>query len=273
MRTIIAPTDFSKISLNAVNYAADLSVAINAELVVLNVVQIPVTVSEVPLTEFEYEEMADAAEKELAELEEKLNERTSNKIKIHSRVIVGNIRFELKEMSKQKAPFAVVMGTRGAGLAERLFLGSHTIFAVNSLEYPVLVVPQDSVFRGIQKIAFASDLEELQSTRPLSLLKAWLETFNGTIDVVNICKSDRINVDEVPESLSLQNSLSDFSPQFHFIVNTNVEEGIYEFIEKSQPDILVVIPKKHGLLSGMFRKSRSTPLILHPHIPVLAIAE
>jgi nucleotide-binding universal stress UspA family protein len=48
MRTIIAPTDFSAVSLNAVNYAADLAVAINAELILLHVVQIPITVSEIP---------------------------------------------------------------------------------------------------------------------------------------------------------------------------------------------------------------------------------
>lgn len=273
MRTIIAPTDFSPISLNAVKYAADLAVAINAELVVLNVVQIPVTVSEVPLTEFEYEEMTDEAENELAELEEKLNERTDGKINIRSKMMVGSIGYELKEISKQKGPFAVVMGTNGAGFTERFFLGSQTVFAVNNLEYPVLVVPKDGVFKGINKVALASDLEELQSTRPLSLLKTWLKTFNSKVEVVNVCRDNKVKAEEVPGSISLQNSLSEFYPEFHFVNEENIEKGIYDFIENAQPDVLVVIPKKHGLLSGMFHKSRSKPLILHPHIPVLAIAE
>jgi len=33
MKTIIAPTDFSAVSLNAVNYAADMAQDINAELI------------------------------------------------------------------------------------------------------------------------------------------------------------------------------------------------------------------------------------------------
>ena len=45
MRTIVAPTDFSSVSINALNYAADLAAAIEADLILLHVVQIPITVS------------------------------------------------------------------------------------------------------------------------------------------------------------------------------------------------------------------------------------
>jgi len=45
MRTIVAPTVFSSVSINALNYAADLAAAIEADLILLHVVQIPITVS------------------------------------------------------------------------------------------------------------------------------------------------------------------------------------------------------------------------------------
>ena len=52
MKTIIAPTDFSAVSLNAMNYAADLAVAIDAKLLLVNIVPLPVTSSvEVTITE------------------------------------------------------------------------------------------------------------------------------------------------------------------------------------------------------------------------------
>ena len=45
MRTIVAPTVFSSVSIYALNYAADLAAAIEADLILLHVVQIPITVS------------------------------------------------------------------------------------------------------------------------------------------------------------------------------------------------------------------------------------
>ena len=65
MRTIVAPTDFSSVSINALNYAADLAAAIEADLILLHVVQIPITVSEIPFTSVDYEKITEEAEHEL----------------------------------------------------------------------------------------------------------------------------------------------------------------------------------------------------------------
>lgn len=273
MRTIIAPTDFSAVSLNAVNYAADLAVAINAALVLVNVIQIPMTVAEIPLTEFEYEEMTNEAEQELAVLINQLAIRTKNKIRIYSKIMVGSVEHELEEICHVQKPFAVVMATKGAGAAERFFLGSNTIYAVNNLEYPVLVVPHKAVFNGIKKVSLASDLREPVSSKPMEFLKEWLRVFNCKIDVINIIEHGDIKSESVPVSVSLQNLLSEFHPQFYFVPKENVEEGVYQYAKENNADLLVVIPKEHGLFAGLFHKSRSKPFILHPHIPVLAISE
>jgi len=47
MQIIIAPTDFSDISLNAVNYAADMAMALHAKLLVLHATEIPFNINEV----------------------------------------------------------------------------------------------------------------------------------------------------------------------------------------------------------------------------------
>ena len=112
MRTIIAPTDFSAISLNAVNYAADMAVATNAELLLLHVVQIPATVIEFPLTEMEYQEMTEDASEHLAKLVDQLCMRTKEKINIHIKSMVGSVEHELKDICDLKEPFVVIMGRK-----------------------------------------------------------------------------------------------------------------------------------------------------------------
>jgi len=273
MRTIIAPTDFSAASLNAVNYAADLAAAINAELILLHVVQLPMTVSEIPFTSFDYEEITEEPKQELAILTNQLFIRTKNKINIHHKLMVGSVGPELEDICELKKPFAVVMGTKDAGTAERFFLGSNTMFAVNNLKYPVLIAPSNASFKAIKKIALASDLKEIESAKPIAFLKNYLETFKSKLDVIHVIDRDNLESDAVPGAISLQNLLPEYSPQFHFVTKENVEEGIYQFVEENHPDLLIVIPKEHGLFGSIFHKSKSKPFILHPHIPVLVIAE
>jgi len=57
MRTIIAPTDFSPVSINAVNYAADMACMLRANLTLFHVYPIPQPVSEVPVTEYNIEQI------------------------------------------------------------------------------------------------------------------------------------------------------------------------------------------------------------------------
>ena len=49
MKTILVATDFSPAAFNAVNYAADMAIAIKADLLLLHVYQIPVGYSEIPI--------------------------------------------------------------------------------------------------------------------------------------------------------------------------------------------------------------------------------
>ena len=49
MKLIIAPTDFSAISDNAIKYATDMTIAMGTNLMLVNVYQLPISFSEVPL--------------------------------------------------------------------------------------------------------------------------------------------------------------------------------------------------------------------------------
>ncbi|MBK8610683.1 MAG: universal stress protein [Chitinophagaceae bacterium] len=49
MKTILVTTDFSAAAGNAVTYAADLALSINAKLLILSVAELPVSYSDVPI--------------------------------------------------------------------------------------------------------------------------------------------------------------------------------------------------------------------------------
>ena len=52
-----------------------------------------------------------------------------------------------------------------------------------------------------------------------------------------------------------------------------IEEAIFGFSEENNIDMLIVIPKQHNAISRLFRHSVSRGLVLHAHVPVMAIHE
>jgi len=274
MKSLIVPTDFSPVSLNAVNYAADMAMSIDASLILLNVYQIPVTFTEVPVVNISMDELKRISEVKIEELKKGLEHVTSGKLKIYGESRMGDVIDEIESFSKKINPFAVVMGTKGASGLERLFLGSSTLTAIRQLSFPVIVIPPGAVFSGIKKFGFACDLNEVVETTPSDQIHAVCNAFDAQLLVLNVdYKNRHFSPDTPEESILLHTMLEDLNPVYHYIEHPDVAEGINMFAETQGIDMIITIPKKHKLLSGLFQKSHTRELVFHAHIPIMCIHE
>lgn len=256
MQTIIAPTDFSDISLNAVNYAADMAMALNANLLVVHA------------TEMQFDTQRDEIEIEskLHILKKTLIERTNSKIKIHSKQVCGIIENELMKMCEYRNPLAVVMATHGATLKEQFFIGSITVYLSKNLKYPVIVVPAGIMYKPISKILLATDLENLYNL-PVEKIINIVTAFSAEVDIVHVYKSeDKFEVMSCRIS-ELMNYLKNLNPQFYFIKSKIVHEAILEFAQKNNSDLILTFPKKHPF----FYRSESKQLIFKSPFAVMTI--
>jgi nucleotide-binding universal stress UspA family protein len=261
MQTIITPTDFSDISLNAVNYAADMAVALNASLLVLHAQELPLTLkfSSVP----DYDENA---EEKLCKLKQELTIRTKNKIKINSKQVPGIIENELIKMCEYKNPLAVVMATHGASLQKLLFVESITVYLSRNLKYPVIIVPEGKKFKPVHKILLATDLKDIDHL-PIEKIISIITGFNATLDIVHVSKIAEKSHSKSAEVWALNEYLKSLYPHFHFITNDNIQEGILHFAEKHNADMILTFPKKHTF----FHKSESKKFIFNSPVTVITI--
>ena len=275
MKTIIVPTDFSPVAVNAMNFAADMALSINASVLLLHVYRVPVSVSEVPVVLMTADELKKSSEEKLEELKQSLTHITSGKLKIYSEVRLGDTVDELEELCNHIQPFAVVMGTKGAGGIERILFGSTTLSAIRHLKWPVIVVPPGKEFgKGIKKIGFACDFQQVVETTPVHFIKQMVKEFNAGLHVLNVDFEGKQFKPETPEqSLLLHTLLEDANPNYHFINQPDIEDGINEFAEVNNLDLLIAIPKKHKLLEGLFTKSSTKQLVAQSHIPVMCVHE
>jgi len=275
MKTIIVPTDFSPIATNAMNFAADMATNINASLLLLHVYQVPVSMTDVPVVMVSAEELKKSSESKLQELKDDLTHITSGKIKIYSEARLGDVSDELEDACKHIQPFAVIMGTRGTTGVERILFGSTTLTAIRHLTWPVIVVPPGKEYgKGIKKIGFACDFDKVVESTPIQFIKNMIKEFGAELHVLNVDHEGKHFKPGTPEeSLMLHTLLHDLNPNYHFIDNIDIEDGINEFVEKNNIDLLITIPKKHKLLDSLFKHSSTKQLVTQSHVPVMCVHE
>jgi len=275
MKTIIVPTDFSPVAINAMNFAADMAMGINASLYLVHAFQVPVTMTDVPVLLTSVDELKKTSEERLEELKQSLIHIKSGKLKIYTEARLGDTVDELEQLCNHIKPFAIVLGTKGASGIEKVLFGSTTLSIIRHLTWPVIVVPPGKAFgNGIKKIGFACDFKQVVETTPVHFIQQMVKEFNAELHVLNVDYENKQFKPETPEqSLLLHTLLEEVNPNYHFINQPDIEDGINEFSEKNNLDLLIAIPKKHKLLESIFKPSSTKQLLVQSHIPVMCVHE
>lgn len=272
MKLIVVPTDFSTLADNALKYGMDLASAMGSSLMIVHVYQIPISYSEVPLITISLEEIKKASEERLAELKHNIETITAGKLVVYTESRLGDVAEEVEKIAKTLQPFSIVMGSRGVTGAGRFFLGSNTLAVMNKTSTPVIVVPPGGKFSPYKKIGLTTDFKEVVDKTPVVPIRALVNFFNAELHVLHVDYKQRNFTPDTPEqTLNIDMLLSGMNPTYDFIENKSVNEGINDFAEKNNIDIIITLPQKHSFLESLFEKSVTRELLHHTHIPVMCI--
>jgi len=270
MKTIIVATDFSAAAKNAAHYAAEIALFLDASIYLLHVYEIPVVYLEVPLAMTE-DEMTESSRKALKELKQELTTKTNNKINIDTEIVVDRFYTGLQSVCEKINPYAVIIGSQGTTAAERLFFGSHAVFAMKNLQWPLVTVPVGAKFSSIKKIGLACDLDNIADAAPVDEIETLVDDFNAELHILNTGSKKAYNPDVAFEAVTLRKRLAYAKPLYHFLENDDTDEGIIEFAENNHIDLLIVIPKRHSLADKIIHRSHTRQLVLHSHVPVMSL--
>lgn len=162
MNTVFAPVDFSDASINALSFAAELSIRASARLVVISVL--------------EKDEDEELAKRKLMLIESDLKNNLGAGLKWEAVLATGKFMATLIKLIKVQQPDLVVMGTKGASGIKRILVGSNTVKVIAKTKVPVLVIPElarfeDFLRKGKNRVVLATDLEVLENEQTLGILK------------------------------------------------------------------------------------------------------
>jgi nucleotide-binding universal stress UspA family protein len=261
MKTVIVPVDFSLVSYNAADYAAEMLAGVpEANLVLYHM--------------YEKDSDQELAERQVGQLKEDLGKRSL--VKTETVLVKGDdLINEIERVVHHRHADFVIMGITGKSGLEQVFMGSNVLKLIDKKVCPVLIVPPDAKFDGVKNVAVASDFKDVRTTTPSGPIKAVLEMFHPMLHVVNINSQHYVALTEEfqKERAVMKEMFSDYENEFYFIGISNFYEAIEQFIIDKNIDILITIPRQHSFLRGMFKGGHTKKLAYHTHIPLLAVHE
>jgi nucleotide-binding universal stress UspA family protein len=143
IRRILAPTDFSRASLDAVDYAARLAREVEAEVAVLYVEDTTYALAEQLISSAAavrvMQEAHGAARHQLALLGDRLHKSS---LKVHTLILEGPAADRIVGAATKLRVDWIVLGTHGRTGPLRTFLGSVAERVVQQSPCPVLVIPK-----------------------------------------------------------------------------------------------------------------------------------
>ncbi len=277
MKTIIVPTDFSATAYNAARYAMGLAAQMGTARILLYhayelIVPIPDVPTSIPMVD--PNELKAASLEGLEHMKQDLLPILPGGVELDYRADNNLLAASIEELSKEEKADLIIMGTTGGSQLEEILIGSNTIDVVKHTSCPVMIIPSNVSFQPVKRIVFACDFKKVGTGTPIYPLKRLLNVFQGELHVLNIDKEGKGLASDTPEaSLLLDTLLEGLHPKYHFIDHSNVVQGIMEFADKEKADLIITIPRKHGLFESIFKRSRTAQLAFHTHIPMLAIHE
>ncbi|MCE9540560.1 MAG: universal stress protein [Bacteroidetes bacterium] len=274
METILIPIDFSEVSKNTAEYGIQFAKERNAKLILFHVFNIPVYTSDDISFMPAYDEFEKSNMIAMEKFEKELREKYLFTNPIENIIKSGFLISEIVDLVEEKEIDLVIIGISEAGKLSEILLSSNSIGVIKNTNCPTLIVPDGVRYRPINTVVFAcDDIEKVADTNAAKQIRGFVELFNSKLIVLNVVDSFENLDQEILLEAKKEVLFEDLNYSVLFIEGNDLIKNLNNFIEKNNADLLIMIPKKHDIISRLFNESKTKKMAFNSLIPLLAIHE
>lgn len=273
MEKIIIPVDFSDVSTNAFMFGHRMATDIEAVVKALHV-YLPTSkeLYESTVVEVDFMEMRRS---QLENFVSKFDKDWAGDIMTTS-IIDGEFRTgfpgeEILDSIEDNAAEMIVMGTTGDSGAIKKWFGSVSTKIMNESPCPVLLVPENAGYKGINNIMYAFDDIDLDKVLLDQLVQFSLK-FDATLHLVHVD-----DVESTDPGYYLKELLSEKYPENKIkicsLYNEDVTEALEEYSKANSIDLIAMGTKNRSFFDRIFHKSVTREMALHTELPLLILKQ
>ncbi|PZX47800.1 universal stress protein [Algoriphagus chordae] len=276
MTKVLVPFDFSEQAQNALDLATNLSNKFdNVVITVLHVIEVPSnsgmgTMGGEPIAEYENQiffiELMNRRKEQFKEMESKY---AGKNYALVTKIVLGNAFQNISSAILDEDPDLVVMGSKGSSGIEEVLVGSNTEKVVRTAHCPVLTVKGQTNPESFKKIVFASDFKEDQDelANRVKTLQKWFDA-DLYLVVINTPGSFETTRESALRIKAFANKYNIEHAIAEIYNSQSEEEGIVEFAEDINADLIAMATHGRTGLSHFFTGSIAEDVVNHAKRPV-----
>ena len=198
------------------------------------------------------------------ELDEVLAQVDTKNVEVIARPVKGDPFEAIERLVKQLEIDLVVLSPQSVTIDDAVYLGSVTGKIVKQTDTPVLIVPNDYLFRKVESILLAFKggyCEREDALRPVLEIASM---FKARLNVLKVRTPDTADEETDPRWMKLGDSFTETQ-------NANIFQGVLEHFQSNNPDMLCVLRRKRGFFQKLWEKNEVLKQEFHTTKPLLIL--
>ena len=274
MQRIIVPVDFSEQSKHAMHFAVEFSQLIEAEIVLIHVLEFPVSQFSITgdanrkaMENFYTGEFIKAVHERLEEWKEDLSKEG---VMVKAVMKYGNPFQKISGTISDEEGDYIIMGSKGASGLKEFFVGSNAARMIRYAKCPVIIVKGETHIKDFKNLIFATDASSeqdgiadkakaIQSKLGINMHVVKIKTPYNWLEDGQVKKQlDLFAERNKFENFTLSSSSADF-----------VDEGAIKFAEENGSGMIMIGTHGRTGLGHLIAGSTAESLVNESQIPVM----
>ncbi|MBP2831493.1 universal stress protein [Aquimarina sp. U1-2] len=276
-KKIVLPTDFSKNAWNAIQYATALYKDQKCDFYILNAFNATGYALESMMVpepgERLYEEAKARSEQGLSKILERLTFKDEHNNHEFYMVSQFNSLLEaIKDIVDKEDIQMIMMGTKGITDALDVVFGSNTVTIMEkSRNCPVMAIPEDAVYEGLEEIVFPTNFRMSFKKRELLDIIEITKISNAAIRILYASNGEALNELQENNKKRLQEYFDGLTHSIHTLYSLDASSAVRCFVESRDSDLIAFFNRKHSFFGSIFSRPMVKNLGRYAKVPVLAL--
>lgn len=269
MKTILVATDFSKEATNAAVYAANFATATGAKIILFHLYHVSIHALNARIYSSSMNELSELAYKQLVKTANQLSEEFS--IEVQAVLKEGDFIKELQDTIVATQTDIVVMGMGKDSIEQDIF-GNTTTDVLQTLKFPVLAVPVNAVYKGLNTILFACDITRGVHKKVIEKVKDIAVKLDATIELFHVTKTiKQLEQQTNDECDDFADGLDGTKYFYKNVASNAIIKAIQDEVNQINADLLIMVPYKYGFWDAMVHRSKTGMMASRSEIPLLSL--
>lgn len=272
MKNILLPTDYSKNSLNAIDYALAFFKDTRTDFFILNVQKTSdYTTSDMMSTSAStnvYTAVLDDNKVKLKQMIGDLEKKyPSENFTFHSLIDYDVFTDAINQAIQKNKIDLIIMGTNGATGAKEVIFGSNALKVIRQVDCPLVTIPEGYKYRGIKSLLLSIINPNDFTYNGLKPFKTIMTRFNSDLKVLDIVEDTTLAQKDTIEIMDA--IFSDINYEYHSIKEIPAAYAIHAFEQLFPVDLHGIITRKETFFERALFGSETSKISYGSKVPLL----